>query len=79
MCSIIFNDKVIISVGFNYILAHKQKKKLSLIRFGEGEGKKHGYNRKFFKHKSCFRDTTRTAEATIKPSLGSGNYFQTTF
>lgn len=38
MCSIIYNDKAITSVGFNYILAHKQKKKnLLLLDLGKGK------------------------------------------
>lgn len=60
-----------------------QKKKilllLDLVGWGGGGREKHGCSRKFFKHKSCFQDTTRAAEATIKPSLGSRNYFQATF
>lgn len=60
-----------------------QKKKilllLDLVGWGGGAREKHGCSRKFFKHKSCFQDTTRAAEATIKPSPGSRNYFQATF
>ena len=60
-----------------------QKKKilllLDLAGWGGGAREKHGCSRKFFKHKSCFQDTTRAAEATIKPSPGSRNYFQATF
>lgn len=37
MCLIIFNDKVILSVGFNYILAHKQKKNFLLLDLGKGK------------------------------------------
>ena len=81
--SIIYNGRAITSVEFNDILARKPKKKilllLDLAGWGGGAREKHGCSRKFFKHKSCFQDTTRAAEATIKPSPGSRNYFQATF
>lgn len=74
-------SQVLNSIIFWHISQKKKKILLLLDLAGQGGGgrEKPSCNRKFFKHKSCFRDTTRTAEATIKPSLGSGNYFQATF
>lgn len=77
--SVIYNGKANTSVPFNYILAHKPKKKKKSLLDWRGGRRNMGCNRKFFKRKSCFRVTTRTAEATIKPSPGSRNYFQATF